>query len=99
MQMPVTHLSKTQPMNETGIEIDSPLRAAFTPCRLHPENRQFLKTARVRPSMDAPCCFASVKVQLMATKCDVPPGNVVKLQSPEREITMFSKYIRAAAFS
>ena len=93
------HFSKLQPMNDRGIDVDCPLREAFAPYRLLPEKWQFLKTALVLPNMQTPSFFASTKEQVVATKCDVIPGEVVKLQSPLRKITTLSKQRRAPEFS
>jgi hypothetical protein len=98
-KIPIKHLSKRQSINDNGIERDCPLREAFAPYRLLPEKIHFLKTARVRPNMLTPSFLASVKEQLMATRCDVIPGDVVKLESPLRDMMTFSKYSRAPAFN
>jgi hypothetical protein len=47
--IPIKHFSKLQPMNESGIDTDWPLRKALAPYRLLPEKRQLLKRARVQP--------------------------------------------------
>jgi hypothetical protein len=41
--------------------------------------------------------LASTKEQLVATKCEVIPGDALKLQSPLPETTTFSKNTLAAA--
>jgi len=95
----VEHFSKWQSINDTGNETDCPLREAFAPYRLLLEKMHLRNNERVRPNMQTASFLASVKVQLIATRYDVIPGDVVKLQSPLRDITTFSKNSRAAALN
>jgi hypothetical protein len=62
------HFSKMQFMNERGMEIDCPLRKAFTPFRLLPQKWQPLKRARVHPNRQTPSFWASKNEQFDATK-------------------------------